>query len=68
MTNVDDIRGLFQNLYDDGVDNIELDLHNPTLEVMEDMHNIALDYGYIIEDTKINTSTGKTVIKVVKDN
>ena len=68
MTNVDDIRGLFQNLYDDGVDSIELDLHNPTLEVMEDMHNIALDYGYIIEDTKINTSTGKTVIKVVKDN
>ena len=68
MTNVDDIRGLFQNLYDDGVDNIELDLHNPTLEVMEDMHNIALDYGYIIEDTKINTSTGKTVIRVVKDN
>lgn len=68
MTNVDDIRGLFQNLYDDGVDNIELDLHNPTLEAMEDMHNIALDYGYIIEDTKINTSTGKTVIKVVKDN
>lgn len=68
MTNVDDIRGLFQNLYDDGVDSIELDLHNPTLEAMEDMHNIALDYGYIIEDTKINTSTGKTVIRVVKDN
>lgn len=66
LKTVEDVGEYFSNKYDDEEVSFKFLMVNPELDVLDNIHEIANDYGYFIENTDIDVKDGSILFEVVK--
>lgn len=66
LKTVEDVGEYFSNKYDDEEVSFKFLMVNPELGILDNIHEIANDYGYFIENTDIDVKDGSILFEVVK--